>query len=601
MSSPPAPFARWPARWLPTWWPRVNAPALRADALAGLLSAILVLPQGIAFATLAGLPPQYGLYTAIVPCIVAALAGSSWQVVTGPTNAMSLALLAMLAPLAVVGSPEYIGLALGVTVLVGALQFLTGALRLGAIANFISPTALLGFMTGAAGLIALQALKSATGLDLPQDLHAIELPWAIAQRLEAVHWGAVGVASTSLLATTLCRRWWPRSPFMLVGLVVGTLLAVLLQIGVNQSWLPATATTQRVGLLPSPWPTWSLPHLSWQALPQMLGIAAALTVVALAQSIAIAKAVAEHAGQRIDANREFIGQGLANLAGGFFSCYVACGSLTRSMPHLEAGARTPLAAVMAALMVVPLVALSAPGLALIPMAAIAGLLLQVAWTLIAPSSWRRLAKASRTEWGIAALTCLATLTLRLELAILIGSALSLGLYLQRSSRPALREMGFDRRDQPRRFVVREDHPNCLPTCPQLQLLRMEGSVYFGATAHVSDMLQAQREQYPGQTHLLIMARSMNMVDVAGSALWHSELRLRRSLGGDLYFHRPRPPVLEQWQRDGTLAVLGTDHLFPDKATAIAAIVQRLDPDRCRTCTVRVFRDCGPPGSAPQRG
>jgi SulP family sulfate permease len=585
---------------LPGWWSRLNAQTLRGDALAGLLSAILVLPQGIAFATLAGLPPQYGLYTATVPCIVAALAGSSWQVVTGPTNAMSLALLAMLAPLAVVGSPSYIGLALGVTVLVGLLQFLTGALRLGAIANFISPTALLGFMTGAAGLIALQSLKSATGLALAQDLHAIEVPWAIVQRLDDLQFGAVLVAASSLLATTLCRRWWPRSPFMLVGLVLGTVVAVALQSGVELGWLPATASTQRVGPLPSAWPTWSLPHLSWQALPQMMGIAAALTVVALAQSIAIAKAVAELAGQRIDANREFMGQGLANLAGGFFSCYVACGSLTRSMPHLEAGARTPLAAVLSALLVVPLVALSAPGLALIPMAAIAGLLLQVAWTLMAPASWRRLAQASRTEWAIAALTCLATLTVRLELAILIGSALSLGLYLQRSARPALREMGFDRREQPRRFVVREDHPDSLPTCPQLQLLRMEGSVYFGATAYVSDMLQAQREQHPGQTHLLIMARSMNMVDVAGSALWHSELRHRRSLGGDLYFHRPRPPVLAQWERDGTLAILGTDHLFPDKATAIAAIVQRLDPERCRACSVRVFRDCGPPGTAPQR-
>lgn len=588
------------ARWLPAWYSRLDARTVRADTQAGLLSAILVLPQGIAFATLAGLPAQYGLYTAIVPCIVAALAGSSWQVVTGPTNAMSLALLAMLAPLAVVGSPEYIGLALGVTVLVGALQLLTGALRLGAIANFISPTALLGFMTGAAGLIALQSLKNATGLALPQQLHAIELPWAVLQRLGEIQPGAVVVATSSLLAATLCRRRWPRSPFMLVGLVLGTLVAMALQASVELAWLPATVSTQRVGLMPSAWPIGSLPHLSWQALPQMLGIAAALTVVALAQSIAIAKAVAELAGQRIDANREFIGQGLANLAGGFFSCYVACGSLTRSMPHLEAGARTPLAAVICGLLVVPLVALSAPGLALIPMAAIAGLLLQVAWTLMAPASWRRLAQASRTEWGIAALTCAATLTLRLELAILVGSALSLGLYLQRSSRPALREMGFDRHDQPRRFVVREEHPDSLPTCPQLQLLRMEGSVYFGATAHVSDMLQAQREQHPGQTHLLIMARSMNMVDVAGSALWHGELRQRRSLGGDLYFHRPRPPVLEQWARDGTLELLGSDHLFPDKATAIAAIVQRLDPERCRACQVRVFRDCGPPGSSPQR-
>ena len=137
------------ARVLGSWIHRVDRASLRADVVAGVLGALLVLPQGIAFATLAGLPPEYGLYTAVIPCIVAALFGSSWHVVSGPTNANSLALVATLAPLALVGSPEYIALALAVTVLVGTMQFLIGALRFGTIANFISPAALRGFMGGA--------------------------------------------------------------------------------------------------------------------------------------------------------------------------------------------------------------------------------------------------------------------------------------------------------------------------------------------------------------------------------------------------------------------------------------------------------------------
>jgi SulP family sulfate permease len=146
------------ARVFGSWIHRVDRASVRADVVAGVLGALLVLPQGIAFATLAGLPPEYGLYTAVIPCIVAALFGSSWHVVSGPTNANSLALVATLAPLALVGSPEYIALALAVTVLVGTMQFLIGALRLGTIANFISPAALRGFMGGAAALIALYAL-----------------------------------------------------------------------------------------------------------------------------------------------------------------------------------------------------------------------------------------------------------------------------------------------------------------------------------------------------------------------------------------------------------------------------------------------------------
>ncbi|WP_051242368.1 SulP family inorganic anion transporter [Azohydromonas australica] len=560
--------------------------SLRADLLAGLLGAVLVLPQGIAFATLAGLPPQYGLYSAVVPCIVAALLGSSRHVVSGPTNANSLALFAMLAPLAAVGSPAYIELALAVTVLVGLLEFATGALRLGAVANFISPTALLGFTAGAAALIAVHALKDALGLSLAPGSSTVGVLRAVFT--QAPQPGALLVAIVTLVVAIGLRQWGRRSPFMLIALAAGTLLAW----GLEHWALPAWHV-QLLGPLPSPLPPLHVPSVTLEQLPQVMAVAAALTVVALAQSIAIAKAVAARSGQRIDANREFLGQGLSNLVGGFFSCYVSCGSLNRSMPNLEAGARSSLAAVFSALLVIPLVASTAPALALIPYAAIAGLLMLVGWTLLDLPRWKRLWWASRQELAVALITCAATLTLRLEIAVLMGSALSLGLYLHRTSRPALRTMGFDRdRDEVHRpFVVVAHTPSARPECPQLKLLRMEGSVYFGATAHVSDRLQALRDQPDPQKHLLVMAKSMNFVDVAGAELWRQELRARRAMGGDLYFHRPRPRVLEQWRCDGFLDELGADHVFPDKRRAIAVIWRRLDAEICAGCSVRVFKEC----------
>ena len=574
--------------WAPDWLARVSRQSLRADALAGLLGAVLVLPQAIAFATLAGLPAQYGLYSAVVPCIVAALLGSSWHVVTGPTNANSLALFAMLAPLAVVGSPAYVELALVVTLLVGLIQFATGALRLGSIANFISPTALHGFTGGAALLIAIHALNDGLGLALPPGQHAGQVLLGAVAHLREVQPGALLVTAGTLVSTIVARRWRPDAPFMLIGLAFGTALAFAL------TRAGGFAPVQRVGALASPLPPWHVPDIPWQRLPELLGVASALAVVALAQSISIAQALADRSGQRIDGNREFIGQGAANLVGGFFSCYVACGSLNRSLPNLEAGARTPLAAVASGLFVVPLVALSSPLLALIPHAAIAALLMLVAWSLLALPRWRLLLRASTAEFGVALLTLIATLTLRLEIAVLIGSALSLGLFLQRTAKPAMRTMGFDSDAPDRRFVVRDDTPATLPECPQLKLLRMEGSVYFGATAHVSDRLQALREQATPQRHLLVMAKSMNFVDLAGSELWRRELQHRRAMAGDLYFHRPRPPVLAQWRQDGLLDALGADHLFPDKRTAIRAICQRLDPAVCARCRVRVFEECHDP-------
>lgn len=595
---PPRPLQRAAARLLGDWVFELSRSTLKADALAGLLGAVLVLPQAIAFATLAGLPPQFGLYTAVLPCLVAALAGSSRHVMSGPTNANSLALYAMLAPLAAVGTPQYVQLALVVTLMVGVMQALIGLLRLGTLANFISPAALQGFTAGAALLIAVHASHDLLGIALPAGQSAGTVVVEVVRRIEGLNPAALLAGSLALATALGLRRWRRSSPFMLMGLAAGTLAGWWLAQG---SLWPPVRTVGEVG---SAWPPLTVPQVSWSQVPELAGLAFALTIVALGQSFSIAKAVAVRSGQRIDANREFIGQGLSNIVGSFSSSYVSCGSLNRSMPNLEAGARTPMAAVFSAGLLVLLVAFSAPLLALIPMAAIAGLLLLVAWGLFDLPRWQRLWQVSRSEFAIAAATLLATVTLRLEVAILLGTMLSLVSFLYRTSRPAMRTMGFDQpsaHDRP--FVVIDGHPpGTLPECPQLKLLRMEGSVYFGATAHVADRLHELRRGPDAPRHLLVMSKSMNFIDLAGAELWQDELAARRAMGGDLYFHRPRPPVIEAWQTTGFLQRLGEDHLYKDKRSALADIVPRLDPDICACCSVRIFFDCPPrPGTSAGDG
>ncbi len=573
-------------------WVHVVSPAtLRADALAGLLGAVLVLPQGIAFASLAGLPTEFGLYTAVIPCIIAALFGSSWHVMSGPTNANSLALFAMLSPLALAFSPGYIQLALAVTVMVGVLQWLIGALRLGVLANFISPAVLFGFISGAAVLIALYALPDLLGLDK----HGAQGAAAVLREMaaQALHLqpAAAVVAGVTLAVALLVRRLLRGWPYMLVGMVAGTLAAWLWgRYGVDAA-AGNEAVLRTVGHVPAPWPRFELPRLAWQQVPDLIGLAFALTIVALGQSISIAKTVALRSGQRIDANREFRGQGLSNIVGGFFSCYVSCGSLNRSLPNLEAGARTPLASVFSAVLLLALAAVSAPLLAQIPMAAVGALLLLVAFSLINLARWRQLFDLSRSDFAVATATLVATLTLRLEIAILLGVILSLMSYLFRTSRPAMRTMGFDSRKPDRQFVVLGDAAHPLAECPQLKLLRMEGEVYFGAVQHVADTLHALRHQPHPPRHLLVMGKSMNFIDLAGAELWEAELAARRAMGGDLYFHRPRPEVIAMWQKTGFTRLLGPEHQFPDKRTAIATIFQKLDPEICRRCTARIFEEC----------
>ncbi len=577
------------------WVRQVSPVTLRADAMAGLLGAVLVLPQGIAFATLAGLPPEYGLYTAIIPCIIAALFGSSWHVMSGPTNANSLALFAMLSPLALAFSPGYIQMALAVTVMVGVMQWLIGALRLGSLANFISPAALFGFTSGAAVLIAVYALPDLLGLPAAADHGAAAVLLHVAAMVRAVQPAALAVAGVTVAVALLVRRLRPGWPSMLAGLVAATALGWVWTTYVSEAALPL----RTVGQIATPWPKFAIPSVSWSALSELLGLAFALTIVALGQSISIAKAVAARSGQRIDANREFRGQGLSNIIGGFFSSYVSCGSLNRSMPNLEAGARTPLAAVFSALLLLGLVAVSAALLAQIPMAALAALLVLVAVALLDLGRWRQLFSLSRTEFGVALATLVATVSIRLEIAILLGTLLSLMSFLYRTSKPAMRTMGFDSRAPDRQFVVLADSATPLPECPQLKLLRMEGEVYFGATQHVADTLHALRHARHPQKHLLVMGKSMNFIDLAGAQLWEAELNARRAMGGDLYFHRPRPEVIQMWQTTGFTRLLGPEHQFPDKRSAIATIFTRLDPAICRHCTARIFEECrSVPGPVP---
>ena len=570
------------SRWLGNWVQEVNGTSLRADAIAAVLAAVLVLPQAIAFAALAGLPPAWGLYTAVVPTAIAALAGSSRHVLTGPTNALSLALAASLAPLAVAGSAEYLRLALVVTLMIGFIQLAVALLRLGVLAHFIAPSVLLGFTTGAALLIAWHTLADLGGG--PQLAQLAR--WDLAALL---------VGAVTLAVAVALRHWWPQGPGLLVALVAGSLLGAALT-----QW--QAIDLRRIGALPQAWPEWQVPALQWQDLPQLAAIALALTLVALGQSVAIAKSLAQRSGQVLDVNRECLGQGLANSVGAFFSCFASCGSLNRSVPHLQAGARTPLAAVMAAGLLIALVAVAAPLLAWVPLAAIAGLLLLVAWMLIDRAGWQQLLRLDPREAAVAAGTCVATLLLPLQVAVLAGVAASLVLYLYRTAHPAVREMGLLQPPAPgvlRPFVVMATAPPEAAVCPQLTLLRMEGSVWFGAQAHVADALQALRESPQPAQHLLVMSKSMNQIDAAGAALWEQERVRRLAMGGDLYFHRPRPEVLQMWQASGFIDRLGSDHLFADKRSAIATVVPLLDGEICASCRIRIFEECaGQPGAVP---
>lgn len=316
-------------------------------------------------------------------------------------------------------------------------------------------------------------------------------------------------------------------------------------------------------------------------------IALALALLALTEAVSIARAVALKSGQRIDGNQEFIGQGLSNVVGSFFSGYASSGSFNRSGLNYSAGARTPLAAVFSALFMLLILLFLAPLAKYLPIPAMAGILFVVAWGLIDFHHIGEILRISRQEAAVLTATFVATLTLDLEFAIYIGVLLSLMLYLNRTSRPSLEDVKPFARLQPTVFSP----DTGLPDCPQLKIVRLNGSIFFGAVSHLQEALQRIDERDPAHRHLLLVATGINFVDLAGAQLLGQEALRRRALGGALYIFNMKDEPLKMLRRCGQYDVIGAQNFFVLGDDVIGSLFRRLDAATCARCTVRIFTPC----------
>lgn len=565
------------------WWPMVNRSTIRSDGLAGVTGALIVLPQGVAFATIAGLPPEYGLYAAMVPAIIAALFGSSWHLVSGPTTAISIALFASVSPFAEPGSSHFIGLALTLTFLTGVFQLLLGLARMGALVNFISHTVVIGFTAGAALLIAASQFRNFFGIDIPRGTPFFEILKLFVLHLNNINPYVAGVAGLTLGVGILFRKFFPKLPYMIVAMIVGSFVALGIKIYFGGAEITGIKT---VGALPSHLPPLSHPDFSLDTIRHMIFPALVVTMLALTEAVSIGRSIAVKSEQRIDGNQEFIGQGLSNIFGSFFSGYAASGSFNRSGVNYASGARTPLAAVFASLCLLLVLLLVAPLAAYLPNAAMAGILFLVAWNLIDFHHMASIAKASRSENVVLWVTLIGTL-INLEKGIFFGILLSLMFYLYRTSRPQVQAVVPDPEPGSYHYIDAAEHKEC----PQFKMLRINGSIFFGAVDHIQQSLQAIDAQNPSQKHLLLVASGVNFIDIAGAEMLTQEARRREKSGGGLYFYRVKDSVCGVLRKGAYITKIGHANIFLPKSRPIEAIYPRLNSDLCRTCQSRIFPEC----------
>ena len=569
------------------WGRTLTKQSLKADLFAGLTGAVLVLPQGVAYALIAGLPAVYGIYTAIVTPIIAGLFGSSRHLISGPTAAISIIVMKIASELAETGTEEFVAVALTLTFLCGLVQWGLGLARLGSMINFISHTVVLGFTAGAALLIAASQLKHFLGYDSNGGANVIDSLLALWHNLGNISPYAAVIAFTTLMSAIAIKRFLPRWPNMLIAMVIGSLVCWLISGDEHGIAL--------VGALPRSLPTPSLPDLSQETVATVLPGAMAVAVLGLIEAVSIARSIAIRSGQRISGSREFMGQGLSNVVGSFFSCYAGSGSFTRSGANYDSGAQTPMAAVFAALFLI-LVLLLIPGVtAYLPLPVMAGIIVLVAWNLIDFHHIITVLKSDRQEMGIFFVTFFCTLFVQLEFAIYFGVILSLVMFLRRTSIPQLVvvapksfEMGTELRGI-KRFGLQE--------CPQMKIVRIDGSIFFGSVNHILGRLRNLCNENTTEKHLMLICTSVNVVDLAGLEMLHQEKERLKGIGGNLYLVGLKSGVRHEISRMGGMEKLRSSTFFATPDLALKFIVPTLDEPKCENCTKRVFQQC--PVFAPE--
>lgn len=549
------------------WLSDYDPPDLRADAVAGLTVGVMLVPQGMAYAVIAGVPPIYGLYAALVPLLVYPLLGTSRHLSWGPTALDMLILAAGLSAVATAGTDEYVGLAIVLTAGVGLIQIGMGMAQLGFVANLLSRPVIAGLTAAAALIIGFSQLGNFLGIELGQSQYVHVLVWEAIQRVLETNLPSVLIGGLSVVVLVLLPRWRPLLPEALI-VVVGATIA---------SWgfnLPSQGV-DIVGVIPTGLPGVSLPDASMTDLRGLLPAALTLALVQFMKNVSLGRIFAARHRYAIDANRELVGMGAANLVGSVFQAIPSSGSFSRSAVNEQAGARTPLANVVAAAVIALTLLLLTPLFYYLPMPALAAIIMVAGFGLIDPEEIRALFEAKERDGYIALFTAGCTLFIGIQEGILLGIGASMIAVLYRISRPNVAELGhvpgtrlfrdMDRFDQAVRI---ED----------ILVLRVDASFSFANAEYFKDFILESEQEGRDIRVVIIDGTSINDLDTTAVDALRSVIETLSDRGIELYFTGLIGPVREVVVRSGLLSTLGSDHFHMDPHDAVVHVLEQWDDE-----------------------
>ena len=563
------------ARYLPVldWSRRYDRGKLTSDGLAALIVTIMLIPQSLAYAMLAGLPPVVGLYASILPLVVYAIFGTSRTLAVGPVAVVSLLTATAAGTVAAPGTPEYLGAAIMLALLSGLMLTLMGVFRLGLVANFLSHPVISGFITASGILIATSQLGHILGVDAGGHT-MVELGLSLAHALPQVNAPTVviGVATTAFL---LWARTGLKPSLVRLGMAVGAaallartgpIAAVAVSIAAVASFDLASAGVSVVGEVPQGLPPLGFPPVDLALWSTLVPAAFLISVIGFVESVSVAQTLAAKRRQSIVPDQELIGLGAANLAAAFSGGYPVTGGFARSVVNFDAGAQTPAAGAFTAVGIALASLFLTPLLYHLPVAVLAATIIVAVLSLVDLAAFRRTWRYSRSDFAALLGTVLVTLGLGVEAGIITGVAISLLLQLWRSSRPHVAVLGQVPGTAHFRNVLRHD----VVCAPEVLSLRIDESLYFGNARAIEDVVQEAVATRRAVRHVVLNCAAVNGIDA--SALESLELIMHRlsDTGIRLHLSEVKGPVMDRLARTDFIQHL-TGRVFLSHHEALAEL------------------------------
>ncbi len=542
------------------WLFQYNKSNFGGDVLAGLTVGVMLIPQGMAYAMLAGLPPIYGLYASTVPLFIYALMGTSRQLAVGPVAMVSLLIASGVGSLAAVGSPEYIQYAILLALMVGTIQFLMGVFRLGFLVNFLAHPVIAGFTSAAALIIGASQLKHLLGLSIPRGkVH--ETLIHIGQHWSEVHWLTFVIGLGAVIILLLFKKINKRIP--------APLLIVLLGMGLVYGMGLDGQGVMILKEVPGGLPVFTLPIMDVSVMTALLPIALTISFVSFMESIAVAKALeVKHKSYKVIPNQELIGLGLANVFGAFFKAFPVTGGFSRTAVNDQAGAKTGLAAIISGSLIIITLLFLTPYFYYLPNAILAAIILVAVWGLIDFKEAKHLWKHDKRDFGIFAFTAIITLGVGIEEGILAGVVLSIILLVYQISYPHIAELGKVPGSSEFRNVKRFEN---LETADDLLVLRFDAPLFYANINTFKAYIDCKVAKNPNIRHIIIEASPINNLDSSAIHVLHDLEYELTEQGIRLYFSDVKGPVRDLMKRNDILNQENVDHFFLSTADAVDAI------------------------------